>query len=139
MASDPFQQEEGSVGQAKESAMLKGIVKRQDLQLAALEDLREILTVDIAGVLTRLDQRPELDVDGLKRRMDEAIDCVDRVTRQRIPRLVSRRWYVAWLWLITGLLLGIMGYHAATQTALGKQATALILPHAQPPTPRKGK
>jgi len=131
--------EEGSAGQAKESSLLAKIAKRQDLQLAAMEDLREILTVDIAGVLTRLDQRPELDVDGLKRRMDEAIDCVDRVTRQRIPRLVSRRWYAAWLWLMAGILMGIMSYHAATQTALGKQATALILPHAQPSTPRKGK
>lgn len=139
MASDPFTLEQDSAGQAKELALLKGIVKRQELQLAAMEDLKETLTVDIAGVLIRLDQRPELDVDDLKRRMDEAIDSVDRVTRQRIPRLVSRRWYVAWLWLMTGLLLGIMGYHAATQTALGKQALALILPHAQPLTPRKGK
>jgi|SRR5215467_7601329 len=126
-------------GRSKELSLLVTVAKRQDLQLAAMEDLKETLTVDIAGVLTRLDQRPELDVDGLKRRIDEAIDCVDRVTRQRIPRLVSRRWYVAWLWLITGIVLGIMGYHAATQTALGRQATALVLPHAQPLTPRKGR
>jgi hypothetical protein len=111
-------------------ARLKELARLYQTQLVGLQELQRTLDEDIAGILYQLAQRPVIDIESLTSRLDATIDAVNRIMQRRIPRLMSRRWWVVWVWLILGIALGASGTWWTTQTPIGKKALALVWPQS---------
>jgi hypothetical protein len=114
-------------------ARLAGLTKLCQTQLVGMQELQRTLDEDVASILHNLEQRPMVDVMSITDRLDQTIDAVDRVMQRRIPRLMSRRWWIVWLWLVTGIALGVSGCWWVTQTARGRQTLAYVWPQGAVP------
>lgn len=111
---------------------LAPLLKLQNLQLTGLEELHTTLKNDVAPVLIRLERRPIVDVETITKKLDDAIDAMDRLTQLRIPRLVSRRWYGNWFWCGFGFMAGVLLTYWALATPRGKQLLGVMWPSSIP-------
>jgi hypothetical protein len=94
-------------------------------------------------ILQHLEQRKIVELDGVERRLDELADALGQITMRRMPRLMSRRWWIVPLWigiallaLPSGMVLGWMTDHSV----LRSRVMAMLFPHPLVQTlPVKGK
>ena len=105
------------------------------MQMAGLEELQRTLDEDVLPILVQLEHRPLVDVERITQKLDATIDAVDRVMQRRIPMLMTRRWWIVWLWFVAGIALGVSGCWWTTQTPQGQQVLAWAWRHV-PGMPR---